>query len=1095
MKKDLLRALSAAFALTFLAAWAPSIIGADTPSKSRTVSDEPTEKLVALRAFPPQLVFESSFESAQILVTGTLESGVDIDKTRALKLVRGADLVEVDEFGLARPIANGSGELEIQIGDLSVTIPVTVSNLEQTYHPSFIRDVQPVLSRIGCNSGACHGSAGGKNGFKLSLRGYDPQADLLALTDDLAGRRFNRAMPDQSLFLLKPTGGVPHEGGTILEENSVSYQLLRQWIADGAPFDVEEQRPQSIRVVPPEVSISAIGAAQQFAVLAKFDDGSERDVTSQAFFETSNIEVLDVEERGLIQAKRRGEAAVLVRYEGNYAATQVMVLDGSEGYRWNDVPAWNPIDEHVYSKLQKVRVQAGDLCTDSEFLRRVYLDLAGRTPTVLETRSFLLDGRETQTKRSELIDRLIGSADFIEHWTSRWADLLQINSKFLGEEGAKRFRRWVQTQIASNKPYDEFVSEILGASGSNYDNPPASFYKIQRQPDLVMENTTQLFLGVRFNCNKCHDHPFERWTRADHWQLAAAFGRVKVENKPGSPIMPRIGVDQAPAFEEIISDAEAGELVDPDTGQQLEMRFPYNHAGEVPADLNRRQQLVQWITAEENPYFARSYVNRVWGYLLGIGIIEPSDDIRAGNPPSNPELLDYLTEYFISSGMDVRQLLRLICNSRTYQLSVASSEWNESDQINFSHGRARRLPAEVLHRAVYQATGTKEKWSGARAGTPATQLMDSTIKTKDGFLDLFGRPARESVCECERGSGMSLGQALSLVNGPTLADAIRDPDNAIHDLLKVEQNPRAIIEELYLSFLSRFPTEEESAALAATFDPQVPDNRFALAPTELAALESSFEEWKSSTHVPKWTPLQVQSARGEGGSAFELLDDGSVRPTGDALDKDQYTVVIRPGAQRITALRLEVLKDDYAPANGPGRAENGNFVLHEFRVHHLPLNQPASMAKVALQNASADFSQGGYPVQNAIDGKANTGWAVSPSFGKDHEAYFEIKDGLDLKEQSLLIFNLEQRFGTQHILGRFRISATDQPHPVRHHNLPDTVIVALQTDAADRSGEQNDLLFAHFIRMNPEWNERITTGATEDLAWALANSKAFLFNR
>ncbi|NQU48353.1 MAG: DUF1553 domain-containing protein [Planctomycetes bacterium] len=1085
MKKNVFLVLLSAFALTLLAAWSPSFV--------RTIP--PSEPLVALRVFPTELVFDNPFATAQILVTGTLEGGIDVDRTRSMVLAGGGGLLSVDAKGLARPLANGVSVLELRVDHLTIEIPVKVLNLEQTYHPSFIRDVQPVLSRIGCNSGSCHGSADGKNGFKLSLRGYDPQADLIALTDDLAGRRFNPSAPDQSLFLLKPTGGVPHEGGQILEEGGHSYQLLRQWIADGAPFDPQDERPQSIRVVPSEVALGSIGATQQFVVLASFADGRERDVTNQSFFETSNIEVLDVEEGGVIQAKMRGEAAVLVRYEGSYSATPVMVLNGVDEFKWKSVPAWNPIDEHVYTKLQKARVQAGDLCTDAEFLRRIYLDLTGRTPTVLETRSFLMDARDSRLKRQELIDRLIGSADFIEHWTSRWADLLQINSKFLGKEGAEGFRRWVQAQIASNKPYDEFVSEILGASGSNYENPPASFYKIQRQPDLVMENTTQLFLGVRFNCNKCHDHPFERWTRSDHWQLASAFGRVKVENKPGSPIMPMIGVDRAPAYEEIISDAVEGELTDPETGQQLEMRFPYEHAGEVDPELNRRQQLVQWLTDAKNPYFARSYVNRIWGYLLGIGIIDPVDDIRAGNPPTNPELLDYLTEYFLQSDMDVRELLRHICNSRTYQLTVASNEWNESDQINFSHGRARRLPAEVLHRALHQATGTKVQWSGARAGTPATQLLDSTIKTADGFLDLFGRPPRESVCECERSSGMSLGQALSLVNGPTLADAISDPNNAIHDLLTVEKNPAKIIEELYLAFLSRFPTAAESTALAASFDSSVLDNRFALAPTELAELESSYESWKSKTHVPIWTPLEIQYARGLTEPSFEILDDGSIRPTGPTPDKDNYTAVSRPGGKRITALRLEVLKDEGAPANGPGRAENGNFVLHELLVHHVPLTDPTSSSVVSLQNATADFSQASFPIQNAIDGKIETGWAVSPKFGMSHEAYFEIKDGLELQEQSLLIFNLNQQFGSKHLLGRFRLSTTDQALPVRHHNLPEQVIYALQADPASRTPVQEQLLFAHFIDKNPEWKSRIRKGATEDLAWALANSKAFLFNR
>lgn len=1085
MKGPLFHSLCGALALTVLAAWSPSL----------TRPSSKVEGVVALDVFPVELVLDQPYASAQLVVTGTLEDGSQVDLTRQLSLLGGGDLVDVNERGQVSPRTNGSGVLELTVGDLSATIPVTVINQDQVFHPDFIRDVLPILSRIGCNTGTCHGSANGKNGFKLSLRGYDPEADLRALTDDLAGRRFNRAAPQQSLFLLKPTSGVPHEGGRVLEEESNAYAILRQWISDGAPYDPLEQRPQSIRVVPSEATLSGAGAAQQFAVLAQYADGSERDVTGGAFFEVSDIEVLDAEERGLVEAKRRGEAAVLVRYEGCYAATQVMVMGEAAGFEWHDVPTWSPIDDYVYTKLKKVRVQAGALSSDAEFLRRVHLDLAGRPPTVLEARAFLMDARDTRLKRQEMISRLIGSADFIEHWTSRWADLLQINSKFLGKDGAARFRRWVQAQVASNRPYDEFVRDLLGASGSTYENPPASYYKIQRQPDLVMENTTQLFLGVRFNCNKCHDHPFERWTRADHWQLAAAFGRVQVENKAGSPIMARTGAARPQSFEEVVSDAAEGELTDPLTGQTLEMRFPYEHDGAIPAQAGRRQQLVQWLTDRDNPYFARSYVNRVWSYLLGIGIIEPVDDIRAGNPPTNPELLDHLTAFFLDSGMDVRALLSHICSSRTYQLAVASNEWNEADHINFSHARARRLPAEVLHRALYQAAGAKPHWNGARDGTPATGLMDSTIKTPDGFLDLFGRPPRESACECERGSGVSLGQALSLVNGPTLADAIRDPDNAIHDLLAVEQDPAVIIEELYLAFLSRYPSAEESAALMQSFDPAIPDNQYALAPEELRDLQTSFETWKSTIQVPEWTPLHAHYASSEAGSTFEVLEDGSLHPAGNAADKDNYTVVSRPSLKRITALRLEVLQDEAFPGRGPGRAENGNFVLNEMRLHQVPLRDPSASRALKLQNATADFSQQGYPVANAVDAKPGTGWAVSPSFGKTHEAYFEIEGGLDLDPQTLLVFHLDQQYGGQHLLGRFRLSVTDMEQPVRHNALPAAVLEAFRTAAVERTPEQETLLYTHFIDQRPEWKPRILRGASEDLAWALANSKSFLFNR
>ncbi len=425
------------------------------------------------------------------------------------------------------------------------------------------------------------------------------------------------------------------------------------------------------------------------------------------------------------------------------------------GYAWKDVEAYNYIDELVYDKLKRVKELPSGVCTDAEFIRRVYLDLTGLPPTPDEVRAFLADARPQRVKRDAVVDKLIGSPDFVEYWTNKWADLLDVNRKFLGEQGAKAYRAWIRKAVAENMPYDQFAHAILTASGSNLDNPPASYYKILRDPDAAMENTTQLFLAVRFNCNKCHDHPFERWTQNQYYELAAFFAQVGRQEDPqfqGPEARRHRRGGRPRRSSRIISDTGGGDVKQPRTGAVTPPKFPFLHGDLAPATAPRREQLAHWIVSKENPYFAKSYVNRLWSYLLGVGIIEPVDDIRAGNPPSNPELLDRLTKEFIASGFNSREMLRTICKSRTYQLSIHTNPWNEGDDLNYAHAVPRRLPAEVLYDAIERATGSASRLPGLPAGARAAQLLDSAQDAPGGFLDLFGKPARESVCECERSS-------------------------------------------------------------------------------------------------------------------------------------------------------------------------------------------------------------------------------------------------------------------------------------------------------------------------------------------------------
>ncbi|HEX3872260.1 MAG TPA: DUF1549 domain-containing protein, partial [Pirellulales bacterium] len=468
-------------------------------------------KLIRIEALPKKIELSHPYDYAQLLLTAVAGGGERFDVTRLATVATEDGLVTVNDRRLMRPQSDGQGVLHCEILGQSLDVPVVVTGKKDPHPVSFIREVQPAMSKLGCNQGTCHGAAQGKNGFKLSLRGYDPLFDHTALTDDLAGRRFNRAAPDQSLMLLKPCGGVPHVGGVLTKPGEPYYEMFRAWISQGVKLDIDSPRVVKIEVLPKNPQVALPGMKQQIVVMAHYSDDSVRDVTAEAFVESSSTETVVVDKQGLATAERRGEAAMLARYEGSYDATTMIVMGDRSGFAWKDAPENNHVDTLVYKKLKKVKILPSDLCTDAEFVRRVYLDLVGLPPDADEVRAFLADDRPTRQKRDELIDRLVGSPEYVEQWTNKWADLLQVNRKFLGEQGAWAMRNWIRQAISTNMPYDQFVHDVLTAQGSTLDNPPASYYKVLRAPGETMENTTQLFLAVRFNCNKCHDHPFERW--------------------------------------------------------------------------------------------------------------------------------------------------------------------------------------------------------------------------------------------------------------------------------------------------------------------------------------------------------------------------------------------------------------------------------------------------------------------------------------------------------------------------------------------------------------------------------------------------------
>ncbi|MEO6738681.1 MAG: DUF1549 domain-containing protein, partial [Chthoniobacteraceae bacterium] len=968
----------------------------------------------------------------------------------------GGDCAEISKSGHIEARKDGTASLIAELSGQRASATVEVSAVAEKAGVDFIRDVNPVMTKLGCNAGTCHGSKEGKYGFKLSLRGYDPIYDVRSLKDDLAGRRLNVASPDDSLMLLKSTAGVPHEGGQRTKLGEKYYEIMRAWIADGARLDLGVARVKGIEMFPKNPVVPEPGARQQFRVVATFSDGKMRDVTAEAFIDSGNGDVAAAlpEGNGLLNTLRRGEAPVLARYEGNYAATTLTVMGDRSGFTWKQPETWGRIDELVAAKWQRMKIEPSGVCDDADFLRRVYLDLTGQPPSAEELHTFLADTSPLRQKRDAIVDKLIGSPGFIEHATNKWCDLLQVNSKFLGGQGVQLFRDWIRKEIADNTPYDQFVRKIVTASGSNKENPAASYWKILRDPAETMENTTHLFLATRFNCNKCHDHPFERWTQDQYYHLGAFFSQVSFTDDPaaGGVKLTGTAVEKPKALFEIVKDVPTGEMTHLRTGKVAEPLFPF--PAKADATGARRAQLAAWITSPDNRYFASSYVNRQWGYLLGSGIIEPLDDIRAGNPATNPELLDYLAKEFIGHGFDTRHMLREICKSRTYQLALATNKWNEDDKTNYSHALARRLPAEVLYDSVLKVTGAGSRLPG---GVGASMLADSQSDLPSGFLANAGRPARESACECERSSDLRLGSVMALLSGPAIADAIGDPSNALPKLVKMQPDDRMLIDEIFARVLSRPASnaeiartleswavieqehkdlltlqdtkekeqapiiakqEAERAAAIDSAKQELSRYEKEIAPklaeaekkrvesvalsdkavkeyeqTKLTAAQAQFE---ATVPIAKtytgWVPLDLVEPKATGGVELTKLPDGSIKASGVAAKSTDYTVLADTKLAGITGVMIEVLNVPDAPAFGPGYSA-GNFVLGEISLKTGPFGKGKQIDDAKFNGAVADVSQANFEVAKAIDdkkGDGNNGWAIAPQMGVPHYAAFSL---------------------------------------------------------------------------------------------------------
>jgi Protein of unknown function (DUF1549)/Protein of unknown function (DUF1553) len=757
---------------------------------------------VEVQVQPASVTLNGPRAVQQLVVTAKYPDG-SVRDVSTLAVIRPdhPDVLRLEEAGFIRGGKNGSTQLVIQAGSQTAKVPVTVQQFDQPRPVSFRHDVVAALNVGGCNAGACHGTPSGKNGFRLSLRGGDPAQDYVQLTRDVLGRRTDRLDPFASLMLQKALGRVPHEGGARFGPDSIAAEMIAAWLRDGLNDDPAElPAVKKIDVLPGGRVVKSPAKWQQLGVIAHLADGSVRDVTRLTVFSSSDAAVGEVSVTGLVEFKQSGEVAVLCRYLDQLQSVRLTYLEPREGFAWKSPPEHNYIDTHVFAKLRQMSIVPSELCTDAEFVRRAYLDICGLMPTADEAKGFLDD--QAADKRAKLVDRLLERPEYADFWTLKWADVFRSSRKTLQIKGAHGFQFWLREQISRDAPLDEMIRELLTAKGSTYANPPANYYRVAKDPTGLAETTAQLFFGVRMQCAKCHNHPFEKWTQDDYYSMAAWFARVKTKKDPDSP-----GANPQTPGGEVVFTSRDGEVTQPRSGKVMPPKFLGGAIPELKPGEDRREVLAGWLTSPENPFFARSVANRIWYHLNGRGIVDPVDDFRDSNPSCNDELLDALAKDFAAHHFDVKYLIRTITASRTYQLSAEPNDVNKDDAKYFSHAVTKLLTAEQLLDALCDVTAVPEKFPGLPAGTRAIQLPDGEMNHP--FLKTFGQPARELACECERESDSNLAQALQLINGPTINEKLRNPNNRLGQLLALKKSDKEILDQLYLATLSRQPTDVE----------------------------------------------------------------------------------------------------------------------------------------------------------------------------------------------------------------------------------------------------------------------------------------------
>ena len=761
-----------------------------------------------LQVTPAEVTLDGNFERAQLLVSRKDSAGQfsdrSVDATHEAKFVSAnPDIVTVNEWGQLVARGNGEAILRVEVGSWRGEVKVTSKNVVPEPAIRFMKQVRPVISKAGCNMGACHASQYGKGGFKLSVFGFEPSQDWQGIVRDRLQRRIDFVRPENSLVLLKPTMQVPHQGGSRLKKGSIDYQLLVAWIKSGvAKPDSKAPEVTELKVIPHH-RVAQVDEKQQLRVLATYADGGVRDVTALTIFDSMDEGLMAVDRNGRVTVLGQGQAPVMVRFEGQATISTFVVPYGKPtqlaGWKSN-----NYVDDAAAAKFRELGLEPSAVCDDSTFVRRAFLDAIGSLPTIEETTRFL-DSKDS-AKREKLVDQLLGLTGdpkldiygdrYASYWTLKWSDLIRNSTDNLGEQGMWALHNWIRESMRTNKPFDQFVQELVTAKGSIYMNGPANYFRINSKTDALTEATSQLFLGIRLECAKCHHHPFEEYSQADYYGLSAFFSRVGLKGSQEFGLFGR---------EQVVVVKSSGEVKHPRTGKTL---LPTPLGGE-PEDhaLDRRIPLARWLTSKDNTWFARSVTNRYVGYLLGRGLVHPVDDLRSTNPASNVALMEALSADLVKHDFNLKHLVRTIMVSRLYQLDSAPTKANASDRRFYSHFRVKRMAAEPLLDAIDQVTGVQTKFKDLPLGTRAIDLPDTNYPNY--FLRTFGKPKRVSVCECERSPDENLAQALHTLNGDTIAKKITDKNGRLAKLLEAKKEPAEIVDEIFLATLCRRATEKE----------------------------------------------------------------------------------------------------------------------------------------------------------------------------------------------------------------------------------------------------------------------------------------------
>lgn len=753
---------------------------------------------VSIAVFPPDVNMQSARGKQRIIVQASYADGITRDVTAQAKVTisdpKIAKIVNLEVL----PVGDGKCSIAVEFEGKTSQIPVDVKDATKDRPISFKLDVMPIFLRNGCNQGGCHGAARGKDGFRLSLFGFDPDGDHYRLTRELNGRRINLAIPEESLLVEKSIGKVPHTGGQKFAVGEQYYNDLVRWVDAGGPQDPAGiATPVSVDLFPKTALLDGKGSTQQLIVRAKYSDGSERDVTSLALFLSSNDSSGKVSPNGLVTAGDRGEAFVMARFSTFTVGVPFIVLPKDLKFSFPTTPEKNYIDTLVNAKLKNLRIAPSAICSDEVFLRRIFIDLTGMLPSVEEYKTFMAN--KSADKREQLVKELMERKEFSELWVLKWAELLQIrSSNQVSYKATLLYYNWLQDRIARNVPLNQWVQELLGANGGTFNNPVTNYYQNETDILKVTENVAQVFMGMRIQCAQCHNHPFDRWTMDDYYGFAAFFtqiGRKRTDD-------PR---------ELVVFNSGSGEINHPLGGRRMAPKYL---GGEVPdvVGKDRRALMAEWLASPKNPYFATNLSNMVWTHFFGLGIINEVDDVRVSNPPSNSELLEELGKKFTEYNYDFKRLVKDIVLSNSYQLSTQTNSSNESDTKNFSHSSIRRIKAETFLDCISQVTETKNKFPGLPLGARAVQIADGQVSNY--FLTTFGRATRESVCSCEVKLDPTLSQSLHLINGDATTQRITQ-GNLIGKLLKEKKTPEEILDEIYVRCLSRMPSADEKTKVLA----------------------------------------------------------------------------------------------------------------------------------------------------------------------------------------------------------------------------------------------------------------------------------------